>query len=169
MQCATHPTVETELACGKCGKPICPRCLVHTPVGARCRECANLRKLPQYNISPAFFARAILAAGLVGGATGVVWGMLAPIGLLGLIAGVGVGYCVGEAVSIATNRKVGQPLQVIAVAGVILGFIVRDAVILAQFVELRRYNIDLADLLVNDVYGWIAAFIAAFMAVGRLR
>src|SRR3989304_4969303 len=33
MQCATHPGVETELRCATCGKPICPDCLVGTPVG----------------------------------------------------------------------------------------------------------------------------------------
>ena len=51
MQCATHPDVETELGCSRCGKAICPRCLVHTPVGARCRECANVRRIPTYNVS----------------------------------------------------------------------------------------------------------------------
>jgi hypothetical protein len=169
MQCATHPNVETELACGKCGKPICPRCLVYTPVGTRCRECANLRKLPQYNISAAHFVRAVVASAVVSAALGVVWGLIAPIGLIGLIAGLGVGYGVGESVSLATNRKVGVPLQIIAVAGVVLAFVIRDAVFLAQFVELRRYNVNLGDLLSNDIYGWIAAFVAAFVAAGRLR
>ncbi len=35
MKCATHPEVDTNLRCGKCGKPICLRCLVQTPVGDR--------------------------------------------------------------------------------------------------------------------------------------
>jgi hypothetical protein len=39
MYCANHPNVETELSCGRCGKPICTRCLVHMEVGIRCREC----------------------------------------------------------------------------------------------------------------------------------
>jgi len=57
MQCATHPNVETELACSRCGKAICARCLVHTPVGARCRECANVRRIPTYNVSTGILAR----------------------------------------------------------------------------------------------------------------
>src|SRR3972149_2372442 len=106
MRCATHPKVETELACGKCGKPICPRCLVHTPVGARCRECANVRRLPQYNISAAYLLRG------AGGALGALWAVLLPYQLalfFGLGVGLGVGYAVGEVVSLATNRKAGLP------------------------------------------------------------
>jgi hypothetical protein len=168
MQCATHPTVETELACGKCGKPICPRCLVHTPVGARCRECANLRRLPQYNISPLILLRAALASAVAGAVLGLIWGILLgfAFGLISLIAGFGVGYCVGEAVSLAANRKVGLPLQVIAVAGVIVGFVTRDAILLTQ---IRNFNVDLRDLLRADTYGWIAVVVAAFVAIGRLR
>ena len=51
MRCAEHPDVETGLRCGKCDKPICPKCMVETPVGARCRECARVNKLPTYDVS----------------------------------------------------------------------------------------------------------------------
>ncbi len=168
MQCATHPNVETELACGKCGKPICPRCLVYTPVGTRCRECANVRKLPQYNISALFLLRA-LAAGVVAGAVlGVAWAFLFGFagGFFSLMAGLAVGYCVGEAISVATNRKVGVPLQAIAVVGVVVAFLVRDAVLLSS---LRNFNVEFTDLLREDTFGWIATIVAAVVAMGRLR
>ena len=114
MQCATHPNVETELACGKCDKPICPRCLVYTPVGTRCRECANLRKLPQYDISALFLLRAAGAALVAGAGLGVVWGFLFGItgGYFLLIAGFAVGYGVGEAISLAlSNLKLRDTLR----------------------------------------------------------
>ena len=41
FKCARHPSVETTLRCGRCETPICPRCLVHTPVGARCPDCGQ--------------------------------------------------------------------------------------------------------------------------------
>lgn len=168
MQCATHPNVETELGCGKCGKPICPRCLVYTPVGTRCRECANLRKLPQYNISASYLARSVVASLAAGAVLGTIWAILFgfSVGLFSLLAGLGVGYCVGEAVSVAANRKVGTPLQAIAVAGVVLAFFVRDAVLLST---IRHFNVDLTDLLRNDTYGWIATIVAGVVAMGRLR
>ena len=107
MQCARHPSVETELACGKCGTPICPRCLVHTPVGARCRECANVRRLPTYSISAQIMARAAAAAAAGGAVLGGLWAVLFPFGLgfyFGLFLGAGLGYAVGEVVCIAAYR-----------------------------------------------------------------
>jgi len=39
LYCANHPDTETLLRCNRCGKPICTRCAVRTPVGLRCKEC----------------------------------------------------------------------------------------------------------------------------------
>ncbi len=162
MQCAAHPSVETELACGKCEKPICPKCLYHTPVGTRCRECANLKRLPQYNISAAHLARGLGAALVVGAVAGAIWGVI-PFGFIGLMVGAGAGYLIGESVSIATNRKVGVQVQVIASAGVVLAFVVRGVML----ISLRNWEI--ADILLYDVFGLLALGLAVVVAVGRLR
>jgi len=167
MQCATHPSVETELACGKCGKPICPRCLVHTPVGARCRQCANVRRLPTYNISAQIMARAGVAAGLGGAVLGGLWAVLFPFGLgfyFGLFLGLGLGYALGELVSVAANRKAGLPLQVLAAGGVIVAYLVRDAVLAST---LR--NVALDDLLRHDSLGYVVVILAIVVAVNRVR
>jgi hypothetical protein len=167
MQCATHPSVETELACGKCGKPICPRCLVYTPVGARCRDCANLRRLPQYNISAQYLARAAVASAIAGAALGALWGFLLPWGIglyFGLVVGLGLGYLIGEAVSIAANRKSGTQLQVIAALGVILAFVIRDALLASGY-----KGISTSDLLRNDGLGYLVVIFAIFIASTRLR
>lgn len=37
--CYRHPERETWVKCGRCGKPLCPDCMLHGPVGVRCREC----------------------------------------------------------------------------------------------------------------------------------
>ncbi len=162
MQCATHPNTETELACGKCETPICPKCLHYTPVGVRCRECANLKRLPQYELGIAFGARGLGAALVVGAVAGAIWGVI-PFGFIGLMVGAGAGYVIGESVSIATNRKVGVPVQVIASAGVVLAFVVRGAVLMS----LRNWEID--DILLRDVFGLLALGLAIVVALGRLR
>ncbi|MDA0256830.1 MAG: rhomboid family intramembrane serine protease, partial [Chloroflexi bacterium] len=36
--CERHPETETELRCQRCDTPICPRCMVQTPVGFRCPD-----------------------------------------------------------------------------------------------------------------------------------
>ena len=167
MQCATHPSVETELACGKCGKPICPRCLVHTPVGARCRQCANVRRLPTYNIPAQIMVRAGAAAAVGGAVLGGLWVVLFPFGLgfyFGLFLGAGLGYAVGEVVSIAANRKAGPPLQALAAGGVIVAYLVRDAVLAST---LR--NVSLQELLTRDSLGYVVVILAIVVAASRVR
>jgi hypothetical protein len=39
--CANHPTVETNLRCNRCEKPICTKCAILTPTGYRCQECVR--------------------------------------------------------------------------------------------------------------------------------
>src|SRR3954464_12894718 len=39
--CAIHTAVETTLRCNKCGRYMCVRCAVRTPVGYRCKECVH--------------------------------------------------------------------------------------------------------------------------------
>jgi hypothetical protein len=167
MQCAAHPSVETELACGKCGKPICPRCLHHTPVGARCRECANIRRLPTYQISTPYLLRGLASALATGAVLGGIWGVLFPFGAFffyGLLLGLGLGYGVGEAVSVAANRKAGPPLQALAATGVVVAYLVRSAILAA-----RLSNEGIVDIITDDLFGYIVVVLGVVVAMGRLR
>ena len=167
MQCAKHPNVETELACGKCGTPICPRCMHHTPVGARCRTCAGIRRLPTYNVPPAVLVRGVGAGIVAGVLLGGVWGLLLPLNFLGLfslLAALGLGYLVGEAVAAATNRRAGPPLQAAAVAGVVVAYLIRTAILASSF-----RDVGLFELLRTDLFGYIAVALASWVAVSRLR
>ena len=40
LECEAHGT-PTGLTCAECGRPICPKCLVKTPVGLKCEEHAQ--------------------------------------------------------------------------------------------------------------------------------
>jgi hypothetical protein len=162
VKCATHPNVETELACGRCGKPICPRCLVYTPVGTRCRDCAQVRRLPTFEIPATYVMRGIGAAAAAGAATGGLWALLLPqragfYGFYVLFLALGIGYAIGEAVSWATNRKRGAALQGIAAAGVVLAYLVHNLVAGAGIIPK------------DDVYGYVLTGIAVIIAIGRLR
>ncbi len=159
MQCARHPDVETDLNCGRCDTPICPRCVVFTDVGARCPSCAPARKLPQFEISPIIFFRASAAALAAGAALGAVWGLLLPgrVGFFGILIGAFVGYLAAEATSAATNRKSGTQLQAIAAAGVIVAYLVKNLI---------AGN---AALPSDDLFGYIAVLAGAAMAISRLR
>jgi membrane associated rhomboid family serine protease len=37
--CYRHPDIETGVHCTRCGRPICPDCMIPAPVGHQCPEC----------------------------------------------------------------------------------------------------------------------------------
>jgi membrane associated rhomboid family serine protease len=37
--CYRHPTEQTGVHCTRCGKPICPACMIEAPVGYQCPDC----------------------------------------------------------------------------------------------------------------------------------
>jgi hypothetical protein len=137
LRCAQHPNVETYLRCGRCDTPICPRCLVQTPVGARCRACARVRASPPYDVSPLYALRAggaALAGALFGGVAlqyAIRFVQLGWIGqvLFGVLYGMGVARLVG----LVTNRKRGPLLGWISVIAITLGYCLSRA----AFVYLR--------------------------------
>ena len=159
MQCARHPNVETELSCGRCETPICPRCAVFTDVGARCPACAPARKLPQFEIGPLYLLRGGAAALAAGTGLGAVWGVLLPgrMGFFGLLLGALLGYLIAEAVGAATNRKSGTPLQVVAAGGVIAAYLVHNLVAGNELLP------------ADDLFGYIAVIVAGAVAINRLR
>lgn len=159
MECARHPKVETELACGRCGTPICPRCLVMTDVGARCPTCAPARKLPQFELGPVWLLRGATAALALGGALGGLWWLILPrgFGFFALILAVLAGYAMGEGVSWATNRKAGPPLQAAAAAGIVVAFLVRNLLLGESLLP------------AGDFWGYLFVLVAAFVAASRLR
>ena len=118
MYCYRHPKTETAVRCGKCDRPICPRCMVPGPAGMRCPDCAALRKTALYRIHP---ARLLLAA-LTGLVTGVLGAFLMTFtGFFVFFLGPLYGGFVAEAVLRAAGRKRGRALEVIGVGGILVG------------------------------------------------
>jgi hypothetical protein len=128
VRCSYHPDVMTGLRCSRCGKPICPRCGVRTPVGLRCPDCAGVRGLPTYSTSTDLLLKAAGAGMLVAIAVGIVW-PFAPAWkfYLCLILGFGV----AEAMAKASREKRGLDLQIVGFVCVTVG-IVLSRVLLAR-------------------------------------
>lgn len=122
QRCARHPDVETGLTCNRCGTPICPRCMVQTPVGSRCPDCAQLRRLPTFDVRPRDYARAAAAALAVAVALGFLWSLLPLRGGGVMLVAMAVGLAAGEAISRAANRKRSLGLKATAAAAVVLTF-----------------------------------------------
>ncbi|MDW8120276.1 MAG: hypothetical protein RMK40_06505 [Chloroflexota bacterium] len=164
LECAFHPGVETALRCGRCERPICPRCVVHTPVGARCRQCAQVRRLPTYTLTPAYALRGVLAGVGMGVTVGLgISGLLRlvpmPFMLIGWLVPlyfIGAGFAVGEAVSLATNRKRGAWLQGIALLGFLIAFLV-PALLVPSF------------MLWRDLFSLAGLIVGIALAIARVR
>jgi len=157
MKCDTHHNVDTNLRCGKCGKPICPKCLVQTPVGARCPDCAKLHRLPTYRVSAQYYLRAAGAGLGMAVGCGLVWGLiegLVPFFSLNLLLAPGVGYAIGEVVSLSVNRKRGPGLAVVAGIALVISYLV-------SIISPWGFAFRLLDLL--------ALALGIFVAVNRLR
>jgi hypothetical protein len=126
VPCAEHPGVETRLRCSRCGKPICPRCAVRTPVGMRCPDCAGTRASVKAN--PAGVAVATGAGLLVAALVGIGWGFLPDWGFYWALI---LGFGVVETMARLLPARRGLDLQAIAIVIVLLG-VVLSRVILAQ-------------------------------------
>lgn len=122
--CVNHPTVETLVTCGRCDRPICTRCMIFAPVGVRCRECAQLRRLPQYILTPRTYARVIAGAIALALGAGFLLSLIPGIGFLG---GIVVGFLVGEGLRRVSGYKQGREMEIIAVLTVILAVLAAPA------------------------------------------
>ena len=161
MRCAAHPNVETNLRCGKCGKPICPKCMVQTPVGARCPDCAKLYKLPTFRVTARHYLRAAGAALGMAIVGGIIWGLLQgllPFFFLSLLLAAGVGYAIGEVVSLSVNRKRSRWLATIAGIGVAISYLIS-----IFFFGRLPFG------LINIVISLAALVLGVYIAVTRLR
>jgi hypothetical protein len=120
-QCARHPEVETALRCSRCETPICPRCLVHTPVGARCRDCARIGRSRVYQLSVGQYLLAGLSAGVGGLLMGVAWRLILlpyTVGFFAIFIGAGLGYAFTRLLEFATGHKRGPTVVGFAIAGI---------------------------------------------------
>ena len=118
MFCYRHTKTETAVRCSKCERPICTRCMISSPVGMRCPDCASLRASPLYRIPPLRLLLAIVA-GLVTGVVGA-W-LMTMLGFFVFFVGPLYGGFVAEAVLRSAGRKRGRILEVIGVGSIALG------------------------------------------------
>jgi hypothetical protein len=155
VTCPRDPAVETALRCSRCGTPICPRCLVQTPVGARCKDCARIGRNPIYTLTAGGMARAA-AASLIGGVVmGLAWGLILlpfTFGFFAIFVGAGLGYAFTRVLEVATGRKRGPAVVAFAIGGILVAWAVMAALVPQVW-----------------LYGALPAGIGAYLAYMNLR
>jgi hypothetical protein len=121
VPCSYHPDVMTRLRCSRCGKPICPKCAVRTPVGMRCPDCAGVRGLPTYRTDSSTLLKSAIAGFAVAILVGAILGYLPDWNFyLTLVLGFGV----AESMARLSNEKRGLDLQVVGWVAVGLGLVI---------------------------------------------
>jgi hypothetical protein len=161
--CYRHSGRETAVSCSNCGRPICTDCMVYTPVGIKCPECARLPRSALVRLRPDRAARAIGAALAVGAAMGLGIVVLQGVGLFfALILGWLIGIGMGEAVLAASGRFRGQTTGWIAVGGCIWAYAVP---------YLIYYGANVGDVARSAGFAWVAigAAIACYVAYNRTQ
>ena len=118
IYCVNHPNVETYLRCNKCGKPICAKCAVRTPVGYRCRECVSAQQRVFYaDFRPVHY----LVAAVVSLPLALAAGWLIPkLGWYTIFLGPLAGGGIAEAVHWAIRRRRGRYIWLV-VCGCLVG------------------------------------------------
>jgi hypothetical protein len=118
--CARHKSVKVRLRCGRCETPICPKCTMMTPVGARCKNCGSNKSSHMYQVGPQQMGAAFGVSVLLG-IVGALIARLPVIGLLTILYAPAAGTLIGQAITRLTKGKRGSKLGVACIAGLAVG------------------------------------------------
>lgn len=168
--CARHPKVETAVTCASCGKPICPKCMVYTPVGIKCRECGLSKGGTLFKVSPGRLALAFVTAL----AAGVVAALLGHLGFLVIFVAMGYGYFAGSVILKASGMKRGLKLEIITVVAMVIGALALK--LLPSLMTAKSFDAFAHKVLsmsssgsIFDPFFWIALVISSACAVSKIR
>lgn len=117
-ECSFHRGVETEVRCAECERYICPKDMVETPVGYKCRQCARPARSQYVTVRPRQLAGGIGMGLLAGVAGGFILGL---VGLGFFFFALAWGALVGEAVRRGSGGHRGPMMATVAGVSVVLG------------------------------------------------
>ncbi len=166
--CINHPSVETVVSCGRCDRPLCPKCMIFTPVGVRCRDCAQLRKLPQYSLTGRTYLRVVPAAVVLVLILGYFLSLVPGAGLIG---GIVAGLLAGEGLRRASGYKQGREMEIIAGVTVVLAVIAANLFYLLRMFGPENVGAAATHLLNLQFWGpsILGIIVGIVLAVQRLR
>jgi hypothetical protein len=118
LHCYRHPDRETWVKCGRCDRPICPRCAIQGPVGLRCKQCGKPAFDPLTSFTATQFVLGVVVAILSGAAAGF---FAARIGFFSIIVAYFAGGLIAEIVMRVTGYKHGPVMLAIVLGGILLG------------------------------------------------
>lgn len=167
--CVNHPERETYVACGRCERPFCPDCLIHTAAGQRCYECAGIRR----DYAQRAFARRLAQAfgiALLGGGIASLLGSI----LFVVFVGVATGGAAGQTLSPLVNRRSRRLVYLVgllifvagAYAGWLIPLLVRTSALPAPL-DVRL--LALAPAVLQNLSFWLFTALAVALGYQRVR
>jgi hypothetical protein len=174
LYCYRHPDRETWVRCGRCDRPICPRCAMQGPVGFRCKTCGK----PAYDPLTSLKPRQALIGGLVAVAAGTLGGLIGlQLGFFIIIVGFFAGGLISDLVMRFTGFKRGPVMAAILLGGIAIGTVVAFGISYGiTLVRFAGYGEDeavvypfLTYLVDQGVWALVYAGAAMAGAWGRLR
>lgn len=122
LYCVNHPKTETRLRCNRCGNPICPKCVVQTPVGFRCKQCVKGQQAVFYSATSLDYVIAVVI-GLV--ASIIAAFIISAVGIfITLFLAPAAGGAIAEVVRWATGRRRGRRMWLVVSACIVVGALV---------------------------------------------
>ena len=169
--CLRHPDILSNLRCGRCDDLICPRCMVQSPVGARCPDCASIGRAPIFRATPAELTTTIafsLGAAVV---FGIIYGLIVwvlwnlpfnfQIGNVAVSLVIGLaGAPVGEFVRRAGKYKLDSRLRTVAAITMFVVWLV--GMNFSSFLGVPNF-------LFLNIIGYIGLGIGIYVAMNRVR
>ena len=110
---------ETTLRCNRCDAPVCPECVVRTPVGMRCKECV---KAQQSGFYTARWYDYVIAAAISTVLSVIALLLVRQLGWwFALIISPFAGGLIGGAVHRAIGRRRGRTIWLVVAVCIVLG------------------------------------------------
>jgi hypothetical protein len=161
--CYRHPDRETWVRCGRCDRPICPRCAMQGPVGFRCRDCGKLAFDPLTSFTPLQLIGGV-AVSLVGG---VIAGFIASrVGFFSIFISFFAGGIIAEAVTRATGYKRGPVMLGVVFGGIVVGTLIAFGLDYGLFMGDMAAIGDAARSAGADASGYIGSFASYVVDAG---
>ncbi|MCI0803222.1 MAG: hypothetical protein J4N96_02110 [Chloroflexi bacterium] len=169
--CLRHPDIASNLRCGRCDDLICPQCMVQSPVGARCPDCANIGQAPIFRSTPAeltttmalSLGAAVVFGTIYGLIVWVLWNLPFNFQIGNVVTALIIGLAgapVGEFVRRAGKYKLDSRLRTVAAITMFLVWVV---------------GITISSLLgvwsgiFTNIIGYIGLGIGVYVAMNRVR
>jgi hypothetical protein len=167
--CTNHPDRETLVSCGRCLRPFCTQCLIHTPAGQRCYECAGVRKDYARRASVGRFVQAFGVL-FIGAAISTLLGFFSFF--IAGMAGSYAGQTMSPAVTRHTRPWVYIPVVLVVFTGAWLGWSVATIARLLLFSAQRGIQLNVLSVPVAALFNpqlWVFLAIAAVVVFLRTR